>query len=596
MPLHEYYTQRIKDFQNSLEKAQKSENKIVILRLVSFLAALCLFFLIISFNTVLAITALVVGFCFFGFIIKRNITITQQKLFFQHLTEINKNELCSIHGDFSSYPSGDQYMDKTHPYSSDLDIFGKASIFQLINRTVSRPGSNMLADWLKKPANVDEIYKRQQAISELSKKNDWLQRMMAIQYRYTEATNNPESIIQWIQEEPLLQKKYLKPFIIFLSCLTILLTVIYFFGYNSKSLLTIVLLINVGFYFKMTPLINKIHQSVSKSYELLKSYAEILHLISDEPLYSGKLQEIQATLKNEKISAHQQIHRLSKLVNKLDYRLNILVAIPLNLYFFWDVWQSMNLEKWKELNSPHISKWFDAMSQFEALSSFANLHFNNPDWTMPVVTDQYFKLNSKTIGHPLIPAHQRIYNDLEINSMGKIILVTGSNMSGKSTFLRTCGVNIVLAMSGAPVCAHNLEVSHSLVYTSMRIIDSLEENTSSFYAELKRLSDIIHIVEQKEKVFLLLDEILRGTNSNDRHIGSVALIKQLISDHGVGIIATHDLALSQLEQELPEHIDNYNFDVKIENEELYFDYQLNKGICNSLNASILMKKMGIKIQ
>jgi DNA mismatch repair ATPase MutS len=180
--------------------------------------------------------------------------------------------------------------------------------------------------------------------------------------------------------------------------------------------------------------------------------------------------------------------------------------------------------------------------------------------------------------------------------MGKIVLVTGSNMSGKSTFLRTCGTNIVLAMSGAPVCAQYLEVSHILVYTSMRIADSLEENTSSFYAELKRLASIIQTVEQKEKVFLLLDEILRGTNSNDRHIGSVALIKQLIKNEGVGIIATHDLALSQLEQELPEHIDNYNFDVKIENDELFFDYKLDKGICKSLNASVLMKKMGIRVQ
>jgi DNA mismatch repair ATPase MutS len=199
------------------------------------------------------------------------------------------------------------------------------------------------------------------------------------------------------------------------------------------------------------------------------------------------------------------------------------------------------------------------------------------------------------MGHPLIPKSRRICNDLKISNTGTMVLVTGSNMSGKSTFLRTCGVNIVLAMAGAPVCAKKMTVSHVLVFTSMRIIDSLEENTSSFYAELKRLANIIQTVENKEKVFLLLDEILRGTNSNDRHIGSVALIKQMIKNNAIGIIATHDLALSQMENELPHQIDNYNFDVKIENDELYFDYKLNQGICKSLNASILMKKMGIKI-
>jgi len=189
-----------------------------------------------------------------------------------------------------------------------------------------------------------------------------------------------------------------------------------------------------------------------------------------------------------------------------------------------------------------------------------------------------------------------VCNDFNMDKTGKMVIVTGSNMSGKSTFLRTCGTNIVLAMTGAPVCAKTFEISKVTVFTSMRIIDSLEENTSSFYAELKRLATIIQTVERNENVFLLLDEILRGTNSNDRHIGSVALIKQLIKGNAIGIIATHDLSLSQIEAEFQQKIDNYNFDVKVENDELFFDYKLMKGICHSLNASILMKKMGIKVQ
>jgi DNA mismatch repair ATPase MutS len=347
--------------------------------------------------------------------------------------------------------------------------------------------------------------------------------------------------------------------------------------------------------YRTTPKINVIHRSVSKTVDLLKSYVEIIKLIEEENFTSEKLTELKNALINKNGNAQQQIQVLSNLVNRLDFRLNLMVAGPLNLFFFWDIWQSIKLENWKKQNINHISLWFETMAQFEAIASLSNSCFNNPDWILPEIITDHFQLKTQGLGHPLIPENRRICNDLEIDKSGKIVLVTGSNMSGKSTFLRTCGINIVLAMTGAPVCAKKMKISHVVVFTSMRIIDSLEENTSSFYAELKRLATIIKTVEQKEKVFLLLDEILRGTNSNDRHIGSVALIKQLIKNDSIGIIATHDLALSQLGNELPDQIDNYNFDVKIENDELYFDYKLNQGICKSLNASILMKKMGIKI-
>jgi len=209
---------------------------------------------------------------------------------------------------------------------------------------------------------------------------------------------------------------------------------------------------------------------------------------------------------------------------------------------------------------------------------------------------EYFVLKAKNAGHPLIPAGRRIDNSLEIIQSGKTVIITGSNMSGKSTFLRTCGVNAVLALSGAPVCAASFKISYAQVFSSMRISDSLEDNTSSFYAELKRLAAIILAAEHNQNVFILLDEILRGTNSNDRHIGSIALIKQLIDYDTVSVVATHDLKLADLADALPGKIDNYHFDVKIDGEELFFDYRLNPGICTSMNASILMKKMGIRIK
>ncbi|MGB8358461.1 MAG: DNA mismatch repair protein MutS, partial [Bacteroidales bacterium] len=253
------------------------------------------------------------------------------------------------------------------------------------------------------------------------------------------------------------------------------------------------------------------------------------------------------------------------------------------------------LEGWKRDHSGSTTTWFASMAEFEVISSVANMAFNNPDWVMPKVVPEYFTFRAEDAGHPLIPHSRRINNDIEISGKGKAVLVTGSNMSGKSTFLRTCGVNTVLALAGAPVCAKTFTVSHMNVYSSMRIADSLEENISSFYAELRRLHSIITVAENDPKVFLLLDEILRGTNSNDRYTGSVALIKQLTGYDTVTMVATHDLRLTQLTEELPGRIDNYHFDVKVSGEELFFDYKLTPGVCASFNATLLMKKMGIKV-
>ena len=336
------------------------------------------------------------------------------------------------------------------------------------------------------------------------------------------------------------------------------------------------------------------HNQVGKSSAMLETYATTIELIEKETFTCDKLKNLHGIFSAD-IPVSARIKMLSKLVSRLDTRLNIMVAIPFNLFFFWDIHCCLALEKWKTRHTHEISHWFSAMAEFEVLSCLANMAYNNPGWAMPEVIPGYFTLKAEKAGHPLIPVNRRIDNTLDISRSGKTVLITGSNMSGKSTFLRTCGVNAILALAGAPVCAASFTISHVRVFSSMRISDSLEDNTSSFYAELKRLAAIIQTAEQNQHVFLLLDEILRGTNSNDRYTGSVALIKQLIGYGTVAIVATHDLKLADLAKEMASAIDNYHFDVKIDGEELYFDYKLTPGICTSLNASILMKKMGIRV-
>ena len=235
------------------------------------------------------------------------------------------------------------------------------------------------------------------------------------------------------------------------------------------------------------------------------------------------------------------------------------------------------------------------LAQFEALSSLATLSFNHPKWCFPIFNQPHFFIDGRQVGHPLINAAKRVDNDILINSKGEIMLITGSNMAGKSTYLRSIGINVVLAMAGSPVCAESFGLSPVQIISSMRIADNLEESTSTFYAELKKLKTVIDLVNEGAPIFILLDEILRGTNSLDRHTGSVALLKQLIKKDAAGIIATHDVELAKLKDSYPENILNYHFDAQVSNDELYFDYKLKAGVCESLNASILMKKIGIEL-
>jgi len=233
------------------------------------------------------------------------------------------------------------------------------------------------------------------------------------------------------------------------------------------------------------------------------------------------------------------------------------------------------------------------LGDFDSLSSFSAFYYTNNKFTFPSLKD-VFSLEATEIGHPMILEQERVCTDIKINSLGQFVLITGSNMAGKSTFLRTIGINMVLAMCGAPVCAKHFSVFPLQLFSSMRIGDDLSNRESTFYAELKRLKKILDEIE-KQEVFILLDELLKGTNSKDKLAGSIALIRQLIESKAAGIIATHDLALGELENEYPEKLRNYNFEVDIKNDQFFFDYKLKKGICNILNATELMKSMGLKV-
>jgi len=383
--------------------------------------------------------------------------------------------------------------------------------------------------------------------------------------------------------------RYLLPAII------LIIVALYIVDMVGNNIFYFTLLIFAIIAYQLNKVIAPVHETLSKVADELNTLSSSISLVENESFNSPLLNELKAVFLENNKKASADILRIKKILDKLDLRYNLVLSLPLNLLLLWNLQQVLDLEKWKEGRQNDLNAWFDTLADFEALNSFGVLYFNHPEWIFPTILPTYFSIEGKEIGHPLIPVEKRVDNFVDIPTNTELMLVTGSNMAGKSTYLRSIGVNVILAMAGSPVCARSFSVSHVQLISSMRVTDNLEESTSTFYAELKKLKTIIEKVNAGDSVFILLDEILRGTNSLDRHTGSKALIKQLIKKKAAAIIATHDLELANLKEELSETILNYHFDVQVSNDELYFDYLLKPGVCNSLNASILMKKIGIEL-
>jgi DNA mismatch repair ATPase MutS len=310
---------------------------------------------------------------------------------------------------------------------------------------------------------------------------------------------------------------------------------------------------------------------------------------------------LQSAFRQHSYSAAIEINMLKKILGIFQLRGTKGDSIASNKFYpifniFWllDIYLIILTEKWKYRNKSYLKSWASAVSEFEVLSSLAGFHYSNPSFTFPEIKEEPYSIHFEMLGHPLISPESRVCNHFNLNGRGKIAMITGSNMAGKSTFLRTVGVNLVLALMGAPCCAKSGQVSDMKIFTSMRTQDNLEEGISSFYAELKRIEQLMKLIKSGEAIFFHLDEMFKGTNSEDRHKGGVSLIKQLSELNAFGIISTHDLELAKL---AGNHmiVDNYSFYSEIQEGEMIFNYELTKGICKDFNASELMKKSGIKI-
>lgn len=592
----EYYNTRIIALQDELKRLGKKRALLAWLRFAAIIgiSASCYFFL--STGLLFYILPAIILMVLF---VRLVFTDLNNKSFLEHteyLLAVNKDELSALSHNYYHFAEGKEYLPKEHFYANDLDIFGHASLFQYINRTGSEMGSSTLAGWLSAPAVTGTVMSRQEAIKELVKQPAWGQELQAFGKAHRITLETKTRLGNWLDEgfrfinnKLWISLRYMIPVVMLLVLVLNTTDVLNNYVRNYCLLASALLALFISK--KVTPL----HQQVSKMTEELEVLSDSIQLIEKMQFASPFLKNLQDRFVQINGNASAQIEKLRKILERLDLRFNFVVFIPLDVLLQWDLQQAIALEKWKLQNQRIVMQWFTALGEFEAINSLATLSFNHPQWTYPVIKEEHFFIEGKAVGHPLIPAEKRVSNPIKIENERQLILVTGSNMAGKSTYLRSIGVNTVLAMAGAPVCARYFCLSPVQVISSMRIEDNLEESTSTFYAELKKLKTIIDKVNSNEKVFILLDEILRGTNSLDRHTGSKALIRQLIRHKAACIIATHDIELAKMHQDYPENLINFHFDVQVNKDELYFDYLLKEGICNSLNASILMKKIGIEL-
>lgn len=513
-------------------------------------------------------------------------------VFYKALVTLNENEISFLEGNPSVYDNGKEFIDTHHPFSYDLDIFGDGGLFPYLNRCSTEFGKKALSRSLLYP-DTNAIAERQEALKELTEKLEFRQHLQARGMTQDATSKELHQLKAWIASPLLFTNKALYYLLFVFPLVTIGILIYYLFDQSDRVLNFFYLsfAVNLAVSFSFARKIRS-HLSVSTSVtKVLQQFSEQIKQIESQTFQSALLKEIQEKLKTGNKTASASIGHLSSLFNYLETIINLLVSMLLNGFFLFHVHILYALDRWKEKNGNHIMQWLDLLGEMEALNSFANLSFNNPSFCFPIISKDDI-LTTEAMGHPLIRNKKRIDNSISFSDK-KFIILTGSNMSGKSTFLRTLGINLVVARTGSVVCADRFTFFPFEVYVSMRISDSLQDSESFFYAELKRLQHIIEELRAGKKVFVILDEILRGTNSNDKHSGTIGLIRKMAGMNAAGIIATHDLTVSKLAEEYPAYITNKCFESSIVNDELLFDYRLRDGVCTTLSASFLMKKMNI---
>ncbi|WP_317345302.1 MutS-related protein [Phocaeicola plebeius] len=592
-----HYTERLSLTKGQLQQVKKQIFRISMLRLTLFIAGVAGIYFFFS-QTPLLIVCICLTFLPLFILVKIHNRFFIRKEWLETQARIIQEELQALSGDYSSFEDGKEYVNPEHPYSFDLDIFGRRSLFQSINRTCTFFGKDRLAKWLQNHLHEKtSIEKRQEMVREISEHTLFREQFRVAGLVHHGQSSDAEKIQAWSQSPAqYLHAGWVKAFIWGVPVINSLLLITSLIGWTSFSCLGLSFGIFLVLSFGVIKRATYIQETYGKQLKSLNGYARLIALAKAEDWKSAGMLELMERFNLNGQSPVQALQQLSKELDRLDLRNNQFLYVLLEGSIFFQLQEIVRIERWKVRYGQHISEWLETVGELDALCSLGTFAYNHPQYTYPELTEKPFYFLATQMGHPLMPVSQCVKNDATIPSRPFFLIITGANMAGKSTYLRTIGVNYLLACVGAPVCCERLKLHPNQLITSLRTSDSLSDNESYFFAELKRLKRIIDLLNQGQQLFIILDEILKGTNSMDKQKGSFDLIRQFMQLKANGIIATHDLLLGSLIKQFPEEIRNYCFEADIKDNELTFSYKLREGVAQNMNACFLMKKMGIILQ
>lgn len=598
--IYKKYEERIQHTNDEIQRLHKAINQNSFARLFVIIGGGAgLFYLVQKENLLLLILAVLAILLGFVFLIRRQGSLEKQHADAVAFLQVNENEITLRDSRKTLYDEGAKFEDARHPYTADLDVFGQFSLFSLLNRCSTTLGVAKLAGWLQRAENKQEIEDRQVAMAEIAADLEWSQHFQArLLFNARQEVDMKSFLANYFKGASLtfgnaFMRLYvpIAPYLLLVGVLFSLLVLPIWTGLFVWGL------VHLCWTLAMAGKVGLFSSRIDKVGRILTAYAEGLVLVEGKVFGAARNQRFQQQLRPGDRPLSTAFQELSQLISNLDARNNMLMGAVLNIFFLWDFKFVMRIVAWKSKYEAHILEAFDVIAEFEALNSLAILKRNHPSWAIPdlLCDTTVDKILALEIAHPLITAAQSVNNDYN-NENHQIALITGSNMAGKSTFLRTIGINAVLAYAGAVVCASTLRLPIYNLISYMRIKDSLNESTSTFKAELDRMKFILDTVEEDKDSFFLIDEMLRGTNSVDKYLGSRAIIRKLMEKEGKGMVATHDLQLASLEEENKGKIENYHFDIRVVNGEMLFDYKLKHGRCTIFNASLLLKGIGIDVE
>ncbi|MGB3143235.1 MAG: DNA mismatch repair protein MutS [Maribacter sp.] len=585
--LEEFYTSKVNGFEKEITDLNQRLFLFSLLRLgVFLLTILAIYFA--SVNAKYVVGVLLVGIPIFLFLVSKHSDLKYQKSKKEELKRISAIELQVLQRDYSQLENGKEFAVDQHFYSQDIDLFGEGSFYQVSNRTKLIEGSRLLSD-IYTENSISDIPAKQEAIQEIGEKVDWRQEFSAM--AALTKTDTPTALItNWLKGYTPFVPKAMNYIPIVFSVLSLAIFVAYFLDFIPESMLLLWLALGIIIVGLFTKKVMKLGQDATKLKSTFDQYNQLLAMIEQTSFSAPLLQKQKENILSKGESNSKVLKRFAKLLGNLDRNNNMLYLVVANGFFLRSVTDCLAIENWIAAHGKDVESWFRTIAFFDAYNSLGNFAFNHPAFTYPTITDTDIVLKSVKAGHPLLNPSKSILNDITIDG-GQFFIITGANMAGKSTFLRTVSLQIMMANVGLPVCAEKVSYSPIKLITSMRTTDSLTDDESYFFSELKRLRFIVDEI-QTDRYFIVLDEILKGTNSTDKALGSRKFLERLVNSKSTGIIATHDLSLCEVANE-HSAVKNHYFDAEIIDNELHFDYTFKNGICQNMNASFLLKKMGI---